>query len=85
MAKETFPPISGSHRSGNLFIIWEIGQIPSSSDIDDFGFTKYVMFEFFIKHTLVSEDENEEFLDHHGKNAAVFEAEHEFEEDFEIF
>ena len=85
MAEETFSPIRRPHGGSNQFIIWESGQIPSSSYVDDIGFTKYVMLDFFIKYTLVSEDEDEEFFNHHGKDAAVFEAEHEFEEDFEVF
>ena len=43
------------------------------------------MLDFFIKYTLVSEDEDEEFFNQHGEDATVFEAEHEFEENFEVF
>ena len=43
------------------------------------------MFNLLIHQTLGSEDENEQFFDHHGKNAATIESEHKFEESLKVF
>ncbi len=43
------------------------------------------MFNLLIHQTLGSEDENEQFFDHHGKNAATIESKHKFEESLEVF
>ncbi len=68
-----------------MLIVLKSCQVPSSSDIDNFGVTKNIMLDLLIQQAFGSEDEDEKFFDHHGKNAARIESEHNFEESLKVF